>query len=63
VIDNAFDVMRLNRLMARVQSGNHPARRLLESLGFQEEERLPDIVRGGDIRACTRYGLGRPVTG
>jgi ribosomal-protein-alanine N-acetyltransferase len=59
VIDNAFGSLRLNRLMARVQSGNHRARRLLQAVGFQREGPLPAISRDGVPRAVCLYSLNR----
>jgi ribosomal-protein-alanine N-acetyltransferase len=59
VIGHAFGPLQLNRLMARVQSGNHRARRLLGALGFQNERQLPPILRDGESRACALYGLNR----
>jgi RimJ/RimL family protein N-acetyltransferase len=59
VIDNAFGSLRLNRLMARVQSGNDRARRLLQAVGFQREGELPTISRDGESRAACLYALNR----
>jgi RimJ/RimL family protein N-acetyltransferase len=59
VIGHAFGPLRLNRVMARVQSGNHRARRLLEASGFQKERELPTISRDGESRAACLYALSR----
>ena len=59
VIAHAFGPMRLIRLQARVQTANYRAIRMLESLGFQNESAVPDIVREGEYRACMRYGLNK----
>ena len=62
VIGNAFGPLQLNRLMARVQTANSRARRLLETLEFQEEGELPGISRGAETRACLRYGRSKSAT-
>jgi ribosomal-protein-alanine N-acetyltransferase len=62
VIAHAFGPLGLSRLMARVQTANARARRLLEGVGFQKDGELPGVVRGLEIRACLRYGLSRSMT-
>lgn len=59
VISHAFGPLGLVRLMARVQTANSRAVRLLDALGFQKGEALPAIVREGERRACVRYSLSR----
>jgi ribosomal-protein-alanine N-acetyltransferase len=61
VMAHAFGPQRLIRLMARVQTANGRARRLLENAGFQKEGELPGVVRGGEIRPCLRYGLNKSI--
>ena len=58
----AFGALKLVRLMARVQTGNKRAMRLLERLRFQRERELPEISRDGESRACVLYGLNRSAT-
>lgn len=62
LIGHAFGPLGLNRLTARVQTGNQRARRLLEALSFQKTRDLPDIVRDGERRGCALYGLDRSAT-
>jgi RimJ/RimL family protein N-acetyltransferase len=47
VIAHAFDVLKLGRLDARVQTGNLRAIRLLRRLDFSQRELLPGHVRRG----------------
>ena len=62
VIQNAFGPLGLIRLMARIQTGNDRARRLLESVGFRRTGDLPAILRDGEPRLCSRYSLNRSTT-
>jgi RimJ/RimL family protein N-acetyltransferase len=62
LIDHAFGPLGLGRLMARVQTGNLRATRLLERQGFHEEGALPDLVREDGPRASALYGLSRSST-
>jgi RimJ/RimL family protein N-acetyltransferase len=62
VIGHAFGPLGLNRLMARVQSGNARAVRLLENLGFQEERALADVMREDGPRATVQFGRSRSST-
>jgi RimJ/RimL family protein N-acetyltransferase len=62
VAGHAFGPLRLIGLMARVQTGNRRAVRLLQSVGFQERGALPDIVRDGETRACMRYRLDKSIS-
>ena len=59
VIGAAFGPLRLNRLMARIQTGNARARRLLEACGFQPGGLLPDVTRDGEPRPCILYARNR----
>jgi ribosomal-protein-alanine N-acetyltransferase len=62
VIRHAFGALGLSRLMARIQTGNLRAARLLEGQGFHKEGVLPDVMREDGPRACARYGLNRSST-
>ncbi len=59
VTDYAFGPMGLNLLMAQVQRGNGRAVRLLQSLGFQEEGPLADVMREDGPRPTVRFSLNR----
>ncbi len=59
VIAHALGPLGLSRLMARVQTANLRARRLLEGVGFQKDGELPGVARGGEIRPRLLYGLNR----
>ena len=60
VIKHAFAELALERLWARVQTGNQRAIRLLRGLGFAESERLPGHVRrGGKAYDCAVFLLER----
>jgi RimJ/RimL family protein N-acetyltransferase len=62
VLDHGFETLGLRRAMAQVQTGNRRAIRLLEALGFQKEEALPDIVRDGEARSRVLYALSRSAS-
>jgi ribosomal-protein-alanine N-acetyltransferase len=62
VIDHAFGALRLNRVMAGVQTGNARAVRLLEGQGFHREGVLPDLMREDGARASVLYRRSRSST-
>ena len=58
VIATAFGALKLERLTARVHSGNEKSVRLLERLGFRYEGTLRAyFLRDGERRDCLLYGL------
>jgi ribosomal-protein-alanine N-acetyltransferase len=60
VIDHAFGTLEIERLSARIHSGNERARRLLEKLSFSYEGMLHGYVLREDVRIdCLVFGLLR----
>ncbi len=61
IVAFAFKELELERLWARCHAGNEASKRLLEKLGFAYEgTQRGTVLREGQRRDCTLYGLLKP---